>query len=136
MPPAQPPTQPPIPFSTTSILIADDDPAALLLLRRTLESEGYNVVEAHDGVEALEMFEQSHPILVLLDALMPNMSGLAACARIRELPEGRDVPVIIVTAADDPETISLVQELNAAYVGKPFSVIELRQRVNGIILSR
>src|SRR5258705_10022434 len=119
----------------TSILIADDDPAALMLLRRAMESEGYKVVEATDGVQAIEVFQRTHPTLALLDALMPNMSGLDACAHLRALPEGRNLPVIIVTAANDPETIRCVKELNATYVGKPYSVIELRHHVNNIIQS-
>jgi CheY-like chemotaxis protein len=126
------PTQSP----PTSILIADDDPAALMLLRRAMESEGYTVVEATDGVEAVEVFQRTRRTLALLDALMPNMSGLDACAHLRALPGGRDLPVIIVTAASDLDTITRVKELKATYVGKPYSVIELGRHVNDIIQSR
>ncbi len=87
------------------ILVCDDDFNVRLLTRQCLESEGMTVVEAADGVEAIDMFVRERPDLVFLDVEMPGMTGLEVCRRIRQLPQGESIPIMIVTGSDDRESI-------------------------------
>lgn len=87
------------------ILVCDDDQNVRLLTRQCLEAEGMLVVEACDGIQSVEMFERERPDLVFLDVEMPGMTGLEVCQEIRELPQGRAIPIMIVTGSDDRESI-------------------------------
>jgi len=87
------------------ILVCDDDVTVRLLTRQCLESEGMTVLEAASGVEALDTFARERPDLVFLDVEMPGMSGLEVCERIRAMPQGEAVPIMIVTGSDDRESI-------------------------------
>ncbi|MEM1190656.1 MAG: EAL domain-containing protein [Pseudomonadota bacterium] len=87
------------------ILVADDDINVRLLSRQCLESEGMEVIEAADGHEALDAFFRERPDLVFLDVEMPGMTGLEVCRRIRAMPQGESVPIMIVTGSDDRESI-------------------------------
>jgi CheY-like chemotaxis protein len=82
------------------ILVVDDDPALRELLRRTLEREGYTVVEAADGRAALARIEERLPGLILLDLMMPHMDGFEVLAELRARPAWRAIPVVVVTAKD------------------------------------
>ena len=82
------------------ILVVDDDPALRELLRRTLEREGYAVVEAADGRSALARIEERVPGLILLDLMMPHMNGFELLTELRARPEWRGIPVVVVTAKD------------------------------------
>ncbi|GCE20554.1 response regulator transcription factor [Dictyobacter kobayashii] len=114
-----------------TILVADDDPQLLRLVTRTLELEGFHVLNARDGEEALVMIEANPPDLVLLDVMMPHMDGFTACQRIREFSQ---IPIIIITARgrDDDK----VRGLNLGaddYLTKPFSIEELVARVRAVL---
>src|SRR5690606_15166604 len=87
------------------ILVSDDDQIVRMLTRQCLEAEDMIVVEASNGHEALEMFVRERPDLVFLDVEMPGMSGLEVCRRIREMPQGESIPIMIVTGSDDRESI-------------------------------
>jgi predicted signal transduction protein with EAL and GGDEF domain len=87
------------------ILVCDDDLNVRLLTRQCLEAEGMEVVEAADGPQSLEVFQSERPDLVFLDVEMPGMTGLEVCQRIRELPQGESIPIMIVTGSDDRESI-------------------------------
>ncbi|MEE4110414.1 MAG: EAL domain-containing protein [Halieaceae bacterium] len=87
------------------VLVADDDFNVRLLTRQCLENEGIAVIEACDGHEALDGFVRERPDLVFLDVEMPGMSGLEVCRRIRAMPQGESVPIMIVTGSDDRESI-------------------------------
>jgi predicted signal transduction protein with EAL and GGDEF domain len=87
------------------ILVADDDFNVRLLTRQCLEAEGLEVVEAADGHEALDAFVRERPDLVFLDVEMPGMTGLEVCRRIRAMPQGENIPVLIVTGSDDRQSI-------------------------------
>src|SRR4051794_12223309 len=87
------------------ILIADDDPASLNMLRRVLEADGYRVEAVRDGSDALERFDTVNPALVLLDGNMPLVSGYEACRRLNELPQARNIPIVIFTAHNDQQSI-------------------------------
>jgi two-component system sensor histidine kinase/response regulator len=85
------------------ILVVDDAPDFVLALRGFLEDHGYEVVEAYDGSEALEVIEKEKPDLVLLDVLMPIMDGWETLSAIRARPEWQCLPVVVLTGLDEPE---------------------------------
>ena len=116
--------------SHRTVVVADDDAPTRVLIRAALEPDGWTVVEASDGVEACESVERLRPDLVVLDVGMPNLDGLGACARLRAQRSGRHVPVMVITARDDPESVSRAYEARATdYLSKPFNFTILRQRL-------
>ncbi len=116
------------------ILIADDEQNILQLLRMYLVNEGYDVVAAHDGMEALDRFTREHPDLVLLDLMMPGMGGLDVCTEIRK---HSDVPVIMLTArTDDVDKIVGLEVGADDYVTKPFNPREVMARVKAALRRR
>ena len=88
-----------------TILVTDDDAMTRMLTRQCLEAENMMVLEAENGPAAIDLFVRESPDLVFLDVQMPGMSGLEVCERIRRMPQGRDVPIMLVTGADDEESI-------------------------------
>jgi predicted signal transduction protein with EAL and GGDEF domain len=102
------------------ILVSDDDMNVRLLTRQCLEAEGMTVVEAADGQQALEAFLRERPDLIFLDVEMPGLSGLEVCRRIREMPQGENIPIMIVTGSDDRKSIDDGFEAGATqYKTKP-----------------
>ncbi|MHA7816264.1 MAG: putative bifunctional diguanylate cyclase/phosphodiesterase [Pseudohaliea sp.] len=102
------------------ILVSDDDMNVRLLTRQCLEAEGMTVVEAADGQQALEAFLRERPDLIFLDVEMPGLSGLEVCRRIREMPQGESIPIMIVTGSDDRKSIDEGFEAGATqYKTKP-----------------
>ncbi|MFT6955909.1 MAG: putative signal transduction protein with EAL and GGDEF domain [Halieaceae bacterium] len=105
---------------SAKILVADDDLNVRLLTRQCLEAEGMIVVEAANGLEAIDMFVRERPDLVFLDVEMPGMSGLEVCERIRQMPQGESIPIMIVTGSDDRQSIDQGFEAGATqYKTKP-----------------
>ena len=84
-----------------TVLVCDDDPTYLLLMKETLSSDNHNVLTAANGVDALQLYLQYEPNIVLLDVHMPMLSGFEVCAEIRKHPKGKDIPILMVTGADD-----------------------------------
>lgn len=120
-----------MPAKKTTILTADDDPQLLRLIARNLELEGYEVLVASDGKQALEQIEQKVPDLVLLDVMMPRMDGFTVCQRVREFSA---VPIILVTARGQDQDKVRGLDLGADdYLTKPFSVDELLARVRAVL---
>src|SRR5688500_1775085 len=117
--------------SKRHILVVDDEPVNLKVLKNHLESEGYHVTLAHDGHEALNLLEHDNQFhLVLLDVMMPRISGYEVCQKIRERFISTDLPVIMVTAKN--QVSDLVEGLGIGandYIVKPFSKDELIARV-------
>ena len=112
------------------VLVADDDAPTRILVRGALEPDGWTVEEATDGVNACEAFERVQPDIVLLDVGMPNLDGFEACARLRTLRGGRHIPVMMITARDDPEAVARAYEAGATdFLSKPFNFTILRQRL-------
>lgn len=106
--------------SKAKILVCDDDLNVRLLTRQCLEAEGMAVVEASNGMEAIDLFVRERPDLVFLDVEMPGMTGLEACQRIRMLPQGESIPIMIVTGSDDRQSIDQGFEAGATqYKTKP-----------------
>lgn len=113
------------------ILIADDEPRYLRLLEANLRTEGYEVVTAQDGVQALDVFSSQPIDLVLLDVMMPRLDGFGACQRIREFSS---VPIIILTAKGEEQDRVRGLDLGADdYMVKPFSATELLARVRAVL---
>lgn len=120
-----------MPAKKTTILAADDDPQLLRLVTRNLQLEGYDVLGASDGQQALELIETNPPDLVLLDVMMPKMDGFTVCYRLREFSS---VPIIIVTARGQDQDKVRGLDLGADdYLTKPFSVDELLARVRAVL---
>jgi DNA-binding response OmpR family regulator len=113
------------------ILVVDDEPLYLRLLKVNLESEGYEIITAKNGEEAIEQLSQGMPNLIIMDIMMPKMDGIAACERIRQFS---NVPIILLTARTEEQ--DRVNGLNLGaddYVTKPFSATELVARVRAIL---
>ncbi len=116
---------------SSRILIIDDEEDLLQLLRWQIEREGFQVLAARDGVEGLQIVQEQHPDLVLLDLMMPRMSGWETCQRIRE---HSDVPIIMLTALGRDQDKVRGLELGADdYLTKPFSVSELIARIRAAL---
>ena len=116
------------------ILIVDNEPFVRMQLRLSLEQEGYQIVEAEDGREALTVFKQQQPDIVLLDALMPGMDGFDCCTQLQLLPNGQTTPVLMITGLDDQESVDRAFAVGAVdYVTKPVHWAVLRQRVRRLI---
>jgi DNA-binding response OmpR family regulator len=120
----------PMPDSST-ILLVDDEDAVQKLLAFPLERDGFRVVQARDGEEALERFAAERIDLVVLDLMLPKLDGLEVCKRLRA---SSSVPIIMLTARDDELDKVLGLELGADdYITKPFSIREFRSRVRALL---
>jgi DNA-binding response OmpR family regulator len=115
--------------SATSVLVVEDDPSVRGLLHTLLSAEGYHVVTASDGLAGLVKATATHPALVLLDLMMPDLGGVRVLEEMREDPDLADIPVIVVTGKIDaiPSMRSVLGEENVFL--KPFAVGELLGRV-------
>ena len=112
------------------VLIVDDDMTVRLLARESLEQAGLSVEEAEDGTQALSTFERLQPDLVLLDVYMPGMDGFRVCEALRKLPGGEATPVLMVTGADDIDSINCAYEVGATdFAIKPVNWLILQHRV-------
>ena len=110
-----------------TVLVVDDEIAIVELLKHHLILEGYNVLEANDGITALEIAIEKRPDLILLDIMLPKLDGLSVCKRIKNT---YNVPILMITAKDTEIDKILGLELGADdYVTKPFSTRELMARV-------
>jgi DNA-binding response OmpR family regulator len=116
---------------STRILLVDDEESVQTLLMYPLLKEGYEVVAAHDGREALDRFAEQRFDLVVLDIMLPNLDGIEVCRRMRSRSQ---VPIIMLTAKDDETDKVLGLEMGADdYITKPFSVREFRSRVRAAL---
>jgi DNA-binding response OmpR family regulator len=116
---------------STCILIVDDEPRYLRLMEANLITEGYQVIKASNGQEAVDMVVEKHPDLVFLDIMMPVLDGFAACERIREFS---NVPIIMVTARGSEGDRVRGLDLGADdYIVKPFSATELLARARAVL---
>ncbi len=116
--------------SSGTVLVADDDAATRGLIRAALEPDGWTVEEAVDGADACEVFERVEPDVVLLDVSMPNLDGLEACARLRAVGPGQRIPIVMITASGDHESVRRAYEVGATdFLSKPFNFTILRQRL-------
>lgn len=115
----------------SKILIVDDEPMIRRILSTRLNMAGYDVVLANDGEEALTVFKQESPDLIVLDVMMPKLNGLEVC---QELRKSTDIPIIMLTALGDvADRITGLQLGADDYLPKPFSPKELEERINAIL---
>jgi putative two-component system response regulator len=115
------------------VLIVDDEYIGRETLQSVLEGEGYELEMAENGLQAIEKAKKLLPDVILLDVMMPGMTGFEVCQRIRSDPQIAEIPIIILTALDDRE--SLLNALKAGaddFISKPFDRYELRARLMGI----
>ena len=118
---------------SSTILIVDDEYSGRETLQSVLEGEGYTLVMAENGPQAIEKAKSILPDVILLDVMMPGMTGFEVCERIRSDPQVAEIPIIILTALDDRD--SLLTGLKAGaddFISKPFDRYELRARLIGI----
>ncbi len=117
-----------------NILIVEDDPALVELLAYNLSSEGFNTAIAQDGEAGIMAVEEQTPDLVILDWMLPNLSGIEVCRQIRRRPESRALPIIMLTArGEETDRIRGLDSGADDYVVKPFSPSELIARVRAVL---
>ncbi len=113
-----------------TLLIADDEPNIVISLEYLLKREGYRVLVARDGQEALDTIVREHPDLVLLDVMMPHKTGFEVCQAVRTSPGVEATPILMLTARGRETDVAKGLALGAsAYMTKPFSTRELVQKV-------
>ncbi|MDM9584465.1 PleD family two-component system response regulator [Nostoc sp. GT001] len=116
------------------VLIVDDEPFIRLILRHFLEQEGYQIAEAQNGIEAINVFKQLHPDIVLLDAIMPDMDGFECCTQLELLDCNKHTPILMITGLEDQESVDRAFAVGAMdFVTKPIHWPVLRQRVKRLI---
>ena len=116
------------------VLVVEDESAIVTLIRYNLESEGYEVIEAINGDEALILIDERTPDIIILDWMLPTLSGLEVCRRIRLNDAARNVPIIMLTArAEESDRVRGLDYGADDYLVKPFSTKELLARVRAIL---
>lgn len=115
------------------VLVVEDHSSVRTLIRVILETEGYRVVEAEDGQEAVDTAESLHPELVVLDLMMPGMDGEKVISELKEKPETKDIPILVVTAKE--EAVDRVGEVLGPenVIQKPFEESQIVDRVKEMI---
>ncbi|MBJ6725107.1 putative bifunctional diguanylate cyclase/phosphodiesterase [Geomesophilobacter sediminis] len=120
--------------SAPLVMVADDDLYIRLLTRESLEPSGFAVRDVQSGAEALELFQNLVPDIVLLDVMMPGMDGFSVCSAIRRTEPGRDTPILMMTGLNDLESIDRAYEAGATdFITKPINWHILRYRVSYIL---
>jgi DNA-binding response OmpR family regulator len=118
------------------IVIADDDPTIITLVKLRLGMARYNVVSTNDAIAAMAMVRSSEPVAVILDVQMPGGGGLSALAKIKADPRMRNLPVMMLTGERNPETVMQAMNGGAAdYMVKPFNPDTLLERVSRLVKS-
>ena len=116
------------------ILIADDEPNILISLEYLMKREGYEVLLARDGLQALDVLRREHPRLVLLDVMMPGKNGFEVCQELRADEAIKDTVVLMLTAKGRDADVAKGMGVGAdAYVTKPFSTRELVEKVRALL---
>jgi two-component system phosphate regulon response regulator PhoB len=117
-----------------TILVVEDEAPLLTLLRYNLERQGFRVEEAADGQEALLRVAEAKPDLVLLDWMLPSLSGLEVCRQLRRRAETRDLPIIMVTArTEDGDAVRALDTGADDHIAKPFAVEALMARIRALL---
>jgi two-component system phosphate regulon response regulator PhoB len=117
-----------------TILVVEDEAPLLTLLRYNLEKQGFRVEEAVDGNEALARVAEGRPDVVLLDWMLPTLSGIEVCRQLRRRPATRDLPIIMVTARTEDQDAVRALDIGADdYVAKPFAMDALLARIRAVL---
>ncbi|MGH8611571.1 MAG: putative bifunctional diguanylate cyclase/phosphodiesterase [Gammaproteobacteria bacterium] len=119
------------------VLVVDDDPATRLIAREGLEAAGFEAHEAGDGEAALQTLSVLHPDIVVMDVIMPIVDGFEACRRLRRLPGGTHLPVLMITGLDDTASIKKAYEAGATdFATKPINFVLLAQRLRYMLRAK
>ncbi len=122
--------EPVTPTDGAKLLLVDDDPGFRLTMREALSGSGFQVVEAANGQEAINSILREQPELVLLDALMDDMDGFEVCRRLHEIPDCKNIPVLMVTGLDDIDSVNRAYESGAAgFITKPLNYTIVIHRI-------
>lgn len=112
------------------ILIIEDEPEVVMMMRARLEREGYQVIACPDGAEGISMVHEEKPDIILLDIMMPKIDGFKTCRLLKESPETKDIPVIFVTGLQASDLKQKVKEFKAdGVIQKPYEPKELLEKV-------
>lgn len=121
-------------MSQPHVLIVEDEETLAMMLRYNLEREGYSVSEVHDGQRALDAVEERMPDLVLLDWMIPAISGIEVCRILRRRPKTRSIPIIMLSAkGEEADKVRGLQTGADDYVAKPFGITELLARIRSLL---
>jgi len=121
-------------MNNESILLVDDEPDLIWAVQRSLSFDGYVVLSAKDGYEALSIARRSFPDLIILDINMPQMNGLEVCRKLRQDPILESVPIIFLTHRNETsDRINGLEEGGDDYLGKPFDLHELKARIKAML---
>jgi PleD family two-component response regulator len=132
-----PATPSPSPSEPPRVLIADDNPQGVELLEAYLSGSDYDIRTAADGEETLRQVKQWRPDLILLDIMMPKISGFEVCKRVRADHATRDIAVLMITALDQPSDVERAVEAGTDdFLTKPINKAELLLRVRSLLKSR
>jgi diguanylate cyclase (GGDEF)-like protein len=116
------------------VLVVDDDRSTRNALRHALQRGGFRVEEAGDGIQALALLEHLRPDVILMDAMMPELDGFATCAKLQEIPQTREIPVLMITALEDNRSIERAFMAGASdYIPKPINFSVVQQRVRRLV---
>ncbi len=122
--------------NSARVLVVDDDPLTRLMATEALREGGFTVVEAEDGGQALVLFDAAPPDLVLLDVMMPGLSGFEVCQRLRARSSGQLVPIIMLTGLDDGDSVERAFDVGATdFISKPINWTLLRFRIRYVLRS-
>ena len=117
-----------------SVLVVDDEPMARTLLRLMLVRAGFEVVEAEDGYDALDKLKEDEPDVMILDVMMPGIDGFHVCETVRAAPNTSNLPIIMLSAKTDLESVKRGLRLGAnKYLTKPISPEELTRQVRDVL---
>ena len=134
LPPLPSSARPSDPGIRPTVLVVEDEAPLLTLLRYNLERQGFRVEEAGDGQEALLRVAEARPDLVLLDWMLPSLSGIEVCRQLRRRPATRDLPIIMVTARTEDQDAVRALDLGADdYITKPFVMEALMARIRALL---
>ena len=116
-----------------TIMVVDDEPLTVKVVKDLFESEGYKVITASGGKDAIKILKKSKADLILLDIMMPGMDGWDVCEKIKADKNTEKIPIIFLTAKDDTVSKSMGSLASSDYVTKPFDNKDLIQRVKRVI---
>jgi len=121
----------------SKIMVVDDEAVNVEVLREWLEYEGYEVVTASDGNEAIQRAESEHPDLILLDVIMPHLNGFLVCKRLKTSEQTRSIPIVFLTGADFKQAQDRAIASGAdGYLAKPIGSQELLTMVKSVLSER
>src|SRR5438128_640445 len=116
------------------VLLADDEEDIKAIVKLYLESRGYEVITAFDGLDAISLAETSKPDIILLDVMMPVMDGFEVARKLKSNPKTHDIPIVMLSAASTSESIRRGLEAGARdYIVKPFEPQKLEEMIAGIL---